>query len=220
MNYQIEDPVLHSTPVLELRPTQMALGMREVVVKKKQWRRRDPKDLEKFLGGHMVPVVVGPRRERYVIDHHHLVRALHDEGIRSVFVSVVADLHKLDTATFWRMMSNRGWTHPFDNKGRRCDYSQLPKTVLEMQDDPYRSLAGELRNNGGFAKDSTPFSEFVWADFLRLHIKPKAIKQDFDAALREALTLSKTLDANYLPGWCAPHAKPIEAAKPKKKKAA
>ena len=75
-----------------------------------------------------------------------------------------------------------------------------------MEDDPYRSLAGELRNIGGFAKDSTPFSEFLWADFLRPRIKTKAIKADFDAALREALTLSKTGDADYLPGWCGPHA--------------
>ena len=74
-----------------------------------------------------------------------------------------------------------------------------------MEDDPYRSLAGELRNIGGFAKDSTPFSEFLWADFLRPRIKAKAIKADFNAALDEALKLSKTGDADYLPGWCGPH---------------
>ena len=74
-----------------------------------------------------------------------------------------------------------------------------------MEDDPYRSLAGELRNLGGFAKDSTPFSEFLWADFLRPRIKAKAIKADFSAALAEALTLAKTGDADYLPGWCGPH---------------
>jgi hypothetical protein len=219
MNYRINDPVLHSTPILDLRPTQMTLGMHEVVLKKKLWRENDSKDLEKFLSAHMVPAVLGPNRERYLIDHHHLVRALHEVGVRSVFVSVVADLHKLDTVTFWHMMSNRGWAHPFDNKGRRREYSDLPKTVLGMVDDPYRALAGELRNHGGFAKDSTPFSEFVWADFLRLNIKPKAIKQDFEAALKTALELSKSLDANYLPGWCAPHAKPIPPAKAKKKSA-
>ena len=34
---------------------------------------------------------------------------------------------------------------------------------------------------------------------------------------RPRLVLAKSLDANYLPGWCAPHAKPIASAKPKKK---
>ena len=65
------------------------------------------------------------------------------------------------------MMDYHGWTHPFDARGRRCDYEDLPKTVKEMRDDPYRSLAGELRIIGGFAKDLTPFTEFVWADFFR-----------------------------------------------------
>ena len=83
-------------------------------------------------------------------------------------------------------------------------FSDLPRTVKSMEDDPYRSLAGELRTIGGFAKDSTPFSEFLWADFLRPRIKVKAIKADFNAALARALALSKTPDADYLPGWCGP----------------
>ena len=183
MFYQLREPVLHATPLIELRPTQMTLGMREVVMKQASWKERDPKDLEKFLGSHMVPVIVGPGQQKYLIDHHHLARALHEIGVESVFVTIVTDLHKLDVATFWNMMDYHGWTHPFDAKGRRCDYAELPATVEDMHDDPYRSLAGELRRIGGFAKDSTPYSEFVWADFLRLRIKPKAVKQDFSGAL-------------------------------------
>ena len=101
-------------------------------------------------------------------------------------------------------MDFHGWTHPYDGRGRRRPFSDLPRTVKSMEDDPYRSLAGELRTIGGFAKDSTPFSEFLWADFLRPRIKLKAIKADFNAALARALALSKTPDADYLPGWCGP----------------
>jgi Putative ParB-like nuclease len=71
--------------------------------------------------------------------------------------------------------------------------------------DPFRSLAGELRNLGGFAKDSSPFSEFLWADFLRPRVKAEAIKADFAAALTKALVLAKTAEADYLPGWCGAH---------------
>ncbi len=205
MSMHIPEPILHATPVLSLRPTQMTVGMREVGVKRKSWREHQSKELEKFLGSHMVPVIVGPGSERYLIDHHHLARALHDEGVDNVFVTIVADFHKLDSASFWNMMDYHGWTHPFDGKGRRCDYSDLPKTIKGLEDDPYRSLAGELRGLGGFAKDATPYSEFVWADFLRRRIKPKAIKQNFDRALKAALELAKSEDAAYLPGWCAPH---------------
>ena len=61
-----------------------------------------------------------------------------------------------------------------------------------------------MRQAGGFAKDTTPFSEFIWADFLRRRIKPKDIKVDFSSALATALKLAKTKEAGYLPGWCSP----------------
>jgi hypothetical protein len=200
------DPVLQPTPILSLRPTQMTLGMNEVHVKRSAWKQKTAGDLTKFLSAHMVPVITGLKGEPYLIDHHHLARALYEEGLKSVFVTVVADLSRLPADHFWNMMDFHGWTHPYDAKGRRRPYSELPKTVKSMEDDPYRSLAGELRAMGGFAKDSTPFSEFLWADFLRPRIKPKAIKADFAAALTKALALAKTGDADYLPGWSGPHA--------------
>jgi hypothetical protein len=76
--------------------------------------------------------------------------------------------------------------------------------ISDLIDDPYRSLAGELRRAGGFAKDTTPYSEFLWADFLRSRIKRKSINKDFVAAAEKALALAKSSDANYLPGWCGP----------------
>ena len=80
----------------------------------------------------------------------------------------------------------------------------MPKSVDKLIDDPFRSLAGELRRAGGFAKDTTPFSEFLWADFLHRHMKRKAVEANFEIALEEALELAKSMDANYLPGWCGP----------------
>jgi hypothetical protein len=199
------EPVLHPTPILSLRPTQMTLGMYEVHQKRDAWRRKTSEDLDKFLASHMVPVITGMKGEPYLTDHHHLARALYEEGVRSVFVTVIADLSRLTVEHFWNVMEFHGWAHPFDSRGRRRPYSELPRTVKAMEDDPYRSLAGELRNIGGFAKDSTPFSEFLWADFLRPHIKPKTIKADFNSALARALALSKTGQADYLPGWCGSH---------------
>jgi hypothetical protein len=129
---------------------------------------------------------------------------LHDEGVKEVAVTVISNLSKLDQDSFWFVMDNRDWTHPFDADGRRQPYSHLPKSVDKLIDDPFRSLAGELRRAGGFAKDTTPFSEFLWADFLRRRMKRKTVKTNFDHALEEALQLAKNLDADYLPGWCGP----------------
>jgi hypothetical protein len=150
----------------------------------------------------MIPVVVGPKERPYVIDHHHLARALHDEGQEHVLVSVIADLTSLERDACWVFLDNRGWCHPYDPSGVGRTFAGIPKFVADLLDDPFRSLAGELRKAGGFAKDTTPFSEFLWADFLRRRIKRKAVKQDFDSALSEAMKLAKSADARILPGWC------------------
>jgi len=200
----VREPILRTVAILDLRPTQMTVGMREVKAKRKRWREESRKKGEEFLGKHMIPVILGPKGRHYVIDHHHLARALHDEGVKEVAVTVIANLSKLDRDSFWFVMDNRDWTHPFDADGRRRPYSGLPKSVDKLIDDPFRSLAGELRRAGGFAKDTTPFSEFLWADFLRRRMKRKTVKTNFDHALEEALQLAKSLDADYLPGWCGP----------------
>jgi hypothetical protein len=92
----LREPILNSTPILSLRPTQITLGMHEVHQKRNFWRQKTGQGLTKFLESHMVPTI------------------------------------------------------------------------------------------------------------LRPHLKAKAIKADFKAALAQALALSKTPDADYLPGWCGP----------------
>jgi hypothetical protein len=198
----VRDPVVTPIPVADLRPTQITVGMREVLEKRKRWREMRKKG--EFLGKHMIPVILGPKLRHYVIDHHHLARALHDEDVKNVAVTVVANLSKLETDAFWHVMDNRNWMHPFDAEGRRRSYSDIPKSVSDLIDDPFRSLAGELRRAGGFAKDTTPFSEFLWADFLRRRIKRKSIEEDFGQAIEKALQLARSTDAGYLPGWCGP----------------
>jgi hypothetical protein len=200
----IREPVLTTVEITDLRPTQITVGMREVLSKRKRWRETGAKKGGKFLGKHMIPVIEGPKGRHYVVDHHHLSRALHDEGVKQVAVTVVADLSGLDRDEFWTVMDNRNWMHPFDTDGRRRPYTDIPKSVTELVDDPFRSLAGELRRAGGYAKDTTPFSEFLWADFLRRRMKRKTVEQDFDHAIEEALALAKSTDANHLPGWCGP----------------
>jgi hypothetical protein len=95
--------------------------------------------------------------------------------------------------------------HPYDAKGRRREFEAIPRSIIDLSDDPFRSLAGELRRAGGFAKDITPFSEFLWADFLRRRMKRGQIEKDFTGALERALILAKSQDARYLPGWCGPN---------------
>ena len=200
----VREPTLKPVAITDLRPTQITVGMREVSEKRKRWREMKTKKGEKFLGNHMIPVVLGPKDRHYVIDHHHLALALYKEGVKDVLVSVVSNLSMLEADAFWIVLDSRNWMHPFNDEGRRCSYTDIPKSVNKLKDDPFRSLAGELRRAGGFAKDTTVFSEFLWADFLRRRINRKLVENDFDHALETALKLAKSQDAVYLPGWCGP----------------
>src|SRR5580698_5506386 len=199
------EPILQPVPILSLRPTQMTVGLREVKEKRQRWREhKSKKKQSELLGKHMIPVVKGPDKRYYVVDHHHLARALHDEGVKDILVTVIGDLSMVEKDAFWGVMDNKRWVYPYDAKGERRHFKDLPKSITELKDDPFRSLAGELRRAGGFAKDTTPFSEFLWADYLRRNIKAKLVDSDFPRAITRAMQLAKSKDADYLPGWCGP----------------
>jgi len=198
------EPRLHPVAIAHLRPTQITVGMREVEAKRKHWRNHPERKKADFLGRHMIPVVWGPKEDFYVIDHHHLSLALHKEGVRQIATTVVADLRALPRDAFWIYLDNRGWLHPFDAEGKRRAYKDVPKKIADLVDDPFRSLAGELRHLGGFAKDTTPFSEFLWADFLRRNLKRKFVENNFEEGVEKALKLAKSSESSYLPGWCGP----------------
>ncbi len=200
------EPRLRPIPVRDLRPTQMTVGYREVMQKRRQWREQAEAAAGKFLGEHMIPVLLGPKERRYVIDHHHLARALIEEGVSDVLTTVVADLRHLKRDEFWTYVDNKSWCHPYDETGVRRPFADIPNRIADLADDPFRSLAGELRRAGGYAKDTAPFAEFIWADFLRRRIKTRAVVDSFETAIARALVLAKSDDAAHLPGWCGPHA--------------
>ncbi|HUI97734.1 MAG TPA: ParB-like protein, partial [Xanthobacteraceae bacterium] len=90
----------------------------------------------------------------------------------------------------------------YDHDGVRRTFKDIPDSIADLRDDPFRSLAGELRRIGGYSKETVPFSEFLWADFLRRRIKRKTVEKDFGAAMERAMKLAKSSEAEYLPGWC------------------
>ena len=199
------EPLLQTVPIAELRPTQVTVGYHEVAEKRREWSERADGDRAEWLGRHMIPVLLGPKKRSYVIDHHHLTRALLEEGCEGVLVNVVADLSMLDRDAFWVFADNRGWCHPYDAEGRRAGFDDIPRSIADLADDPFRSLAGALRRAGGYAKETVPFTEFMWADALRRRIRRRDVDASFSAALLQALEFAKSRDARYLPGWCGPN---------------
>jgi hypothetical protein len=82
----------------------------------------------KFLAAHMAPLITGlegePPSDRSSPSGPRAVR----RGVKSVFVTVVADLRRLPAHCFWNVMAFHGRTHPCDSKGRRRPHSELPRS--------------------------------------------------------------------------------------------
>jgi hypothetical protein len=197
------DPALAPVSIHSLRPTQITIGLIEVEERRNQWDELGNSKAT-FLGQHMIPAVIGPKKRPYVIDHHHLARALHDEGQESVLIQPIAVLDGLSQEHFWRFLDNQGWLHPFNEHGERQPYSAIPKKISQLTDDPFRSLAGAVRKAGGYAKDSRPFTEFIWADYFRKRFRARDIRHHWKRTVEEAVTLSRQHEAHFMPGWCGP----------------
>jgi hypothetical protein len=194
---------VQSIAVKLLRPTQIAVGKRLVKMKRKGLRERErkPQELVDFILANPLRVVLGPNTEIHIIDHHHLGYALMKEGFKTAPVVVEADLSNLALPEFWKTMEGKAWVHPYDGKGKLRKISDIPDDLLDMEDDPYRSLAGVVRQEGGFTKTTTPYMEFVWADYFRPLIKLKTLVADFNGSTKKAMTLACAPAAAKLPGY-------------------
>lgn len=190
----------------DLRPTQMTVGLAEVAAKRAQWAALKRKDRDKLLSSHWFPAVIGPQKHPYIVDHHHLGVALLAEKATTVWVMPLADYSEVELPMFWRLLEFHQWAHPYDAKGRRQAYTAMPQKLSQLSDDPYRSLAGQVRKAGGYAKDTTPFAEFVWADFFRPLLTRKQLQLNDNGVidpmvLTEALAMAHSTAARCLPGW-------------------
>jgi hypothetical protein len=185
----------------QLRPTQFSVGYVEVELKAAEWKKLKKKQRQQVLESHVFPAVLGLDGAYYIVDHHHLGIALIEQGLKDVWITKLDDMSWLKPAIFWRTMEFRSWAHPYDHRGRRRDYADMPQKLTRMQNDPYRSLAGLVRRAGGCAKDLAPFSEFLWADFFRPRVGARLIADQPRRAVRIGVKLARSKEACYLPGW-------------------
>ncbi|SAK50529.1 ParB-like protein [Caballeronia ptereochthonis] len=201
--------------IAQLRPMQATVGMLEVDAKRKHLRALDAKALRDFLKSAPIPTVLGKRDRHYIIDHHHLARALADSGIAEAYVEVAADLSRLPNEEFWNTVIAHKWVHPYDERGMLRALSAIPDDVKDLADDPYRSLAAFVRNAGGYLKTPEPFAEFQWADFYRTRVPLWTNEFQFNAVVEQSIHLASSPDARTLPGFKLQKA--VASAKPAKR---
>ena len=185
-----------------LRPTQAVVGMRVIEAKTYDYLRLSPDEFKKFLKQNLVPVVSAPDGNFYMIDHHHEAIAASKMGSDHVFCALKQDYSKLkDMPTFWTKMEEKKWVYLADKNGVEITVKNLPKDLMGMADDPYRSLSWFARQQGAYQKTDVPFVEFYWGALLRKHIKLQHVQNDFSKAIADAVVLCQSPDAKHLPGF-------------------
>ena len=198
--YRIQSK-LKRVAVTELRPTQMTIGKKEVERKQQEWAAMGKKKRRTAMKEVLFPAVIGPKKAHYILDHHHSAVALVNEHAQEVQVGVVKDLSALSTTDFWIYLDHLSWVHPYDRRGKRRVLKEMPSSLRTLRDDPYRSLAGEVRDLGGFAKSDAPFLEFLWTDYFRANVRADWVKSHYRKALKRALRLAFSPKTRFLPGW-------------------
>ncbi len=192
---------LQETALQSLHPTQLTVGMIVVRDKQRHLSSLQPGDSHDYLHDHPMPAVIGPQGKLYITDHHHLARAAIESGASLGFVCVEEDLSACDVNSFWKEMNKNLWVHPLDEYGVRHFYSTIPEHLGKLVDDPYRSLAGYVRDAGGYDKTPTAFAEFVWADFFRRTVPTETVHADFKSAVHAAVPLAQSHLAKGIPGF-------------------
>ncbi len=179
----------------------MTLGLDEVASRAAKMADMEPPDLEALLKKKSIPYVLGPRKQIYIVDHHHLVRALLSLKIpEAILGDRVADWSDKETKDFWRLMESTHYCWPIDAEGNRRPYAAIPTSIADLTDNIWRTLGRYVRGKA-FEDLDTPYQEFMWGDYFRTFMSRRLIELEFDLAAELATKLARLPEAQDLPGY-------------------
>lgn len=201
-----------------IHPTQCSVGYAEVAVKMEEFSKLEKNgELAKYLKVKEIPCVLGPDNIIYITDHHHMGLALtilaaewqeeipkktkEENPFMKCTFHIAYDFSRsnLPKKEFFKVLDSLQLTHRYDENGNPSD--NIPKRLIDLTNDSYRSLAGFVRKSGGYKKIDKPYLEFEWAAFLREHISIKEIEEDIKEAVTKGVGLCLSEKAKSLPGW-------------------
>ena len=190
-----------SIQIADIRPTQLTLGFAEVARRAAKISKMSANERDAYLQRKAIPYVIGPGQQLYIVDHHHLARALWSIDIWEVALGEeIADWSSMEIKPFWRKMESKGYCWPIDADGNRRPYAAIPDHISELTDNVWRSLARRVRGEA-FEDLDTPFQEFMWGDYFRTFMSRRLIELEFDLAAEMATKLAHLDEAQDLPGY-------------------
>ena len=105
-----------------------------------------------------------------MVDRHHRLRALLGlDPQATTWGYVIADLEVSDRHAVLQLLDQRGWLYLIDGRGHGPrPAAELPRSLLDLEDDPYRSLVWKLKQEGLIKPQrQIPYHEFRWGHWLR-----------------------------------------------------
>lgn len=166
----------------DLHPTQANIGLYQVEYTKAWLKLIDSgksqifPSIDELLNQQIVPVVIGPEGILYMVDNHHTMRAIWDfyGGDPNIKVSIKFLQNWQDKPDFWAAMQANNYTY-LGPPGEQINPREIPSSIGDLTDDPYRAAVGMAMQWGLFEKpqgEAKYFYEFKWGDCLK--------KQGFD----------------------------------------
>ena len=195
---------LFEVAVAQLQPTQWCVGLAEVKSRQLDFRGKSPNDQKKYLKGKPVPLVRNRSGSLWMIDRHHRLRALLDlDQDATTYGYLIENCPAEDDLESLRLLADRGWLYLYNGRGHGPLLPQgLPKSLLKLEDDPYRSLAWKLKSEGLIRPEPLiPYHEFRWGTWLRSRALPPFSSHCLEPALPAARSLVRSNAASHLAGW-------------------
>lgn len=190
--------------VADLQPTQMCVGLAEVRSRQQNFETESAEERKSYLATKPVPLVLGAEGRIWMVDRHHRLRGLVeiDPGA-TAFGYAVLQMAEASSPEVLAELERRGWLYLYDGRGIGPRPSTaLPHRLLDLQDDPYRSLVWKLKREKRIAAEPLiPFHEFRWGAWLRRRPLPPFSSERLDPALPRARALVVSPAASHLAGW-------------------
>lgn len=198
------DQDLLRVAVADLHPTQLCVGLAEVRSRQHDFAEDSTSQRQRYLRGKPVPLVRSADGGLWMVDRHHRLRALVEmEPGAEAFGYVVLALDSSEPRAVLEELQRRGWLYLYDGRGLGpLPPTALPSRLLDLQDDPYRSLVWKLKKEGCIEPAPLiPFHEFRWGAWLRRRPLPPFSSARLEPALPVARALVRSRAASHLAGW-------------------